>query len=102
MCWRTRMYIAMATHTTTRVLRPRIRNHQIIRTISQDTKDGGQDEGRTRRTALFCLLNFYAFQLREQSRFEPHFLPKKIMSEIQVAAMLQRDHNRSVSVDSFD
>ena len=39
------MYIAMATHTTTRVLRPRIRNHQIIRTIIQDTKDEGEDEG---------------------------------------------------------
>ena len=42
------MYIAMATHTTTRVLRPRIRNHQIIRTIIQDTKDEGEDEGGRR------------------------------------------------------
>jgi hypothetical protein len=29
---RKRMYNAIATHTTTSVLQPRIRNHQIIRT----------------------------------------------------------------------
>jgi hypothetical protein len=46
------MYIAIATHTTTRVLRPRIRNHQIIRTISQDTKDRGKGEGEERSVTM--------------------------------------------------
>jgi hypothetical protein len=31
-CRRNRIYNAIATHTTTSVLQPRIRNHQIIRT----------------------------------------------------------------------
>src|SRR5258708_28878187 len=48
---RRRMYRAMATHTTTTVLTPTIRNHQIILTTDEDNRSSGRESGKSRGDA---------------------------------------------------